>query len=312
MPIQHVSLATTPPAVNTVRLKTESSGFAPHRKPRPDPVEDLYAARPAPPSEVEASTFPWKVFSIAIVVLVAVIIVAGRWFMLSRSAPPKPAVEVEATPPPVAAPPAMAPKMGRIQVETQPPGARVAIDGKPVGESPLTLDVPAGRHTVTLASASGSVRKVVRVETGKTVMVDVPIFSGWVDVNAPFILDVSEDGKPIGTTEQNRLLLRPGRHVLTFSNRDLDYSSTQTIDVEPGEAKTLTLDPRGTANLNATPWAEVWIDGKKIGETPLANHELPLGTHEVVFKHPQFGERRMTTTIRANAPVALSVDMSKQ
>ena len=127
----------------------------------------------------------------------------------------------------------------------------------------------------------------------------------------PIVFDVSEDGKPIGTTEQNRLLLRPGRHELTFSNRDLDYSSTHTIDVEPGEAKTLTLDPRGTANLNASPWAEVWIDGKKVGETPLANLQVLLGTHEVVFKHPQFGERRLTTTIRANAPVALSVDMSK-
>jgi hypothetical protein len=275
-------------------------------------VEDLYAARPELPEEEDAATFPWKVFSIAIVVLIAAVIIAGRWFALSRSADPKPQPVVESTPAPVAAPPAMAPKMGRIQVETQPPGARVVIDGKPVGESPLTLDVPAGRHTVTLASASGSVRKVVRVETGKTVTVDVPIFSGWVDVNAPFILEVSEDGKSIGTTEQNRLMLRPGRHVLTFSNRDLDYSSTQTIDVEPGEAKTLNINPRGTANLNATPWAEVWIDGKKIGETPLANFELPLGTHEVVFKHPQFGERRMTTTIRANAPVALSVDMSKQ
>jgi serine/threonine-protein kinase len=294
-----------------VRLKTDSPGFAPHRKPRPDPVEDLYSTRPTRPEEEEASTFPWKIASIAIVLLVAVVIVAGRWFIHSRSAAAKPPAAVETTLPPAAAP-AMAPKMGRIQIETQPPGARVAVDGKPVGESPMTIDVPAGRHTVTLASASGSVRKVIRVETGKTVTIDVPIFSGWLDVNAPFILEVSEEGKPIGNTEQNRLLLRPGRHVLTFSNRDLDYTTTQNIEVEPGEAKTLTLDPRGTANLNATPWAEVWIDGKKIGETPLANLELPLGTHEVAFKHPEFGERRMTTTIRANAPVALSVDMSKQ
>ena len=152
----------------------------------------------------------------------------------------------------------------------------------------------------------------MRVETGKTVTIDVPIFSGWVDVNAPIILDVSEEGKSLGTTEQNRLLLAPGRHVLTFSNRDLDYTLVRTVDVEPGEVKTLTIEPRGVANFNASPWAEVWVNGKKIGETPLANLELPLGTHEVVFKHPQFGERRMTTTLRANAPVALSVDMSKE
>jgi serine/threonine-protein kinase len=77
--------------------------------------------------------------------------------------------------------------------------------------------------------------------------------------------------------------------------------------------KTLRLDPRGTANFNASPWAEVWVNGKKLGETPLANQQLPLGTHDIVFKHPQFGERRMPpTTIRANAPVALSVDMTSK
>jgi hypothetical protein len=45
---------------------------------------------------------------------------------------------------------------------------------------------------------------------------------------------------------------------------------------------------------------------------PLANLKLPLGTHEVVFKNPQFGERSRPTTTRANAPIAVSVDMSKQ
>jgi serine/threonine-protein kinase len=222
----------------------------------------------------------------------------------------RPAVEA---PPPVTAPVSSGvPKTGKVEITTQPPGAKVLLNGKPAGESPLSLDVPAGRHTLTLASASGSVRRTIRVEAGKTVTVDVPIFSGWVDVAAPIILEVFEDGKSIGTTEQNRLLLKPGRHELTFTNRDLDYTSTHVVEVEPGEAKTLNIDPRGTVNLNATPWAEVWVDGKKVGETPLANLQLPLGTHEVVFKHPQFGEKRMTTTIRANAPVALSIDMSKQ
>ena len=238
--------------------------------------------------------------------------IGARAFLFGGSEAPAARSTADA-PPPVTAPvSAAAPKTGKIQIETQPPGAKVFLNGKPAGESPTNLEVPAGRHTLTLASASGSVRRTVRVEAGKTVTVDVPIFSGWVDVAAPIILEVFEDGKSIGTTEQNRLLLKPGRHELTFANRDLDYTSTHVVEVEPGEAKTVTIDPRGSVNLNATPWAEVWVDGKKVGETPLANLQLPLGTHDVVFKHPQFGERRMTTTIRANAPVALSIDMSKQ
>jgi hypothetical protein len=311
IPVQRPAITPAPQPAAPLKLKTDAPFGSPPKRPRPDPVEDLYSARPVHPEEPESAAFPWKIASAVVVVLMIVVIVGGRWYLHSRAADTKPPVAVDEPPAPVAAP-AISPKMGRVQVETQPAGARVVLDGKPVGESPLKLDVPAGRHVLTLASASGSVRKTIRVEAGKTVTVDVPIFSGWVDVNAPIILDVSEDGKSIGTTEQNRLLLSPGRHVLTFSNRDLDYTLTQTVEVEPGEVERITIDPKGTANLNATPWAEVWVNGKKIGETPLANLQLPLGTHEVVFKHPQFGERRMTTTIRANAPVALSVDMSKQ
>jgi PEGA domain len=86
----------------------------------------------------------------------------------------------------------------------------------------------------------------------------------------------------------------------------------QSVDIEPGEVRSISLDPRGAVNLNATPWAEVWLDGKKLGDTPIANLNLPLGMSELTFKHPQFGERRVSVTVKGNAPAAVSVDMSKR
>jgi hypothetical protein len=38
---------------------------------------------------------------------------------------------------------------------------------------------------------------------------------------------------------------------------------------------------------------------------------VPLGTHEIVFKNPQFPERRVTVTVTAKAPAAAAVDFSK-
>ena len=32
--------------------------------------------------------------------------------------------------------------------------------------------------------------------------------------------------------------------------------------------------PKGTIALNAVPWAEVWVDGEKVGETPIGNLSL--------------------------------------
>jgi hypothetical protein len=40
---------------------------------------------------------------------------------------------------------------------------------------------------------------------------------------------------------------------------------------------------------------------KKVGETPVAGLQVPLGTHEIVFKNPQFPERRVTVTVTAKA-----------
>ena len=63
-----------------------------------------------------------------------------------------------------------------------------------------------------------------------------------------------------------------------------------------GQRSALEL-PNGTVNLNASPWAEVWIDGQRVGETPIGNLSVPIGPHEVVFRHPQFGEKRHAISV---------------
>ena len=84
------------------------------------------------------------------------------------------------------------------------------------------------------------------------------------------------------------------------------------VEVTAGDVSWVRLDPKGQANFNAIPWAEVWSDGRKLGDTPIANYELQLGSHEFVFKHPQFGERKVTATIRAGQPAAVATDFTKQ
>jgi hypothetical protein len=301
------------PRVAAVKLKEPVR--AP-RAARPALASAVYATPAAAPN-APAGRWPWKVAAAA-ALLVTGAIVGGQLLLSTRDAAAvaaAPAATAAPAPAPASAAtkPAATATTGRLQIDTQPAGARVLLDGKPAGESPLTLDtVPAGRHTITLVSASGSVKRTVRVEPGRTAKLDVPIFSGWVGIYAPFVVEVAEAGRLIGTTEEPRLMLSPGRHVLTLANRDLGYSSVQTVDVEPGELRTLTVDPRGAVNLNATPWAEVWIDGAKIGDTPIANQPMPLGTREVVFRHPQLGERRVMLTVRGNAPTAVSVDMQNR
>ena len=304
-------LATVPtvaPQPRTVRLKADpvSAYAAPRASEQVEPV-GAYRGPLFRPADPPASTLPWKLAAAAAIAIIAGV-TAGRANLLDRLPDPVPAV-AKTTPAPAEVPAALT---GSIAVETEPSGAHVLIDGQPAGDTPLKVDtVGTGLHIITLVTPTTTLKRSVKVEAGKTSSIDVPVYSGWLAVFAPIALEISERGRSVGSTEQGRVMLPPGRHSLTFSNKEFAYSAVRRVDIESGEERALTLDPRGTININAVPWAEVYIDGQRAGETPLANFQVPLGTRDILFKHPQFGERRVSAVVTASAPAAVSVDYTK-
>jgi serine/threonine-protein kinase len=84
------------------------------------------------------------------------------------------------------------------------------------------------------------------------------------------------------------------------------------VQVPPGRTATVDLElPRGVLHVNAAPWAEVWLDGQRVGETPIGNLNVPIGPHELIFRHPQFGEKRHAVSVTLGGPVRVSVDMKQ-
>jgi hypothetical protein len=70
-------------------------------------------------------------------------------------------------------------------------------------------------------------------------------------------------------------------------------------------------DSSGSLALSTSPaGVEVWLDGEKVGETPIGNLTVPAGTHDLVFRHPELGERHQTVVVTAKEPTRLSVDLS--
>jgi hypothetical protein len=212
------------------------------------------------------------------------------------------------------------PETGSLRVETQPAGAKVIVDGTDRGVAPVTIDdLLPGDHEVVLQTPLASARHVVSVQAGGTASIVTPVVSaataagpvsGWLTVKAPFSLEIREEGRLIGTTDADRVMLAAGRHDIELVNETLGYRVTRVVQVMPGKVASLAIDlPKGTVHLNASPWAEVWVDGQRVGETPIGNLSLPIGPHEVVFRHPQFGEKRHAISVTASAPTRVSVDM---
>src|SRR6185503_7448678 len=111
-------------------------------------------------------------------------------------------------------------------------------------------------------------------------------------------VQVFEDKRLIGTSDMDRIMLPVGEHFLELAADTVGFRTTRTVRVTAGQTAALSVDlPRAPLSINAVPWAEVFIDGNRVGETPLGNLPQALGPHEIVFRHPQLGERRVNAVV---------------
>lgn len=208
---------------------------------------------------------------------------------------------------------------GRMSVLTDPAGARVHVDGEPRGVTPLTVaDLAAGPHRVAVATEGGSAERTVTIDPGSTMSVvfSLPKLSAplgsWLAVEAPFDVQVMERDGVIGTNQAARIMIAAGRHDVVLVSAPLGYQESRRIDVEPGKTASIHVNPpKAALSVNARPWADVVIDGNSAGQTPISNVDVPIGTHQIVFRNPQFGERRQTVVVTVKGPNRVAVDFSK-
>jgi len=127
--------------------------------------------------------------------------------------------------------------VGTLIVKTDPPGAKITLDGKNRGVTPQTLtDVPIGSHTVILDGEQGTLRRQVNIEEQETATISEAIFPGFLKVDASFDVKILEGGRVIGTSD-GQISLRAGSHKIELVNEDQGYHDTKTIDISPGEIK---------------------------------------------------------------------------
>ncbi len=238
--------------------------------------------------------------------------------------------------------PAPAGRTGVLALNTDPTGALVSVDGVAHGETPVKLTLSAGAHAIALRGLHGTRTVSVTIAEGEQVahFIDLPKpvavapasvaavsepspapasvestapLGGWVSVAGLFDVELYENGKLLGTSETDRIMVPAGRHEFELVNEALGYRAKRSVQVAPGQTAQITFDsPSGTMALNAFPWAEVWLDGAKIGETPIGNVTVPIGDHDVMFRHPDLGDQEYRVTVTLASPARLSVDLRKK
>jgi hypothetical protein len=207
-----------------------------------------------------------------------------------------------------------------------------------MGLSPVRVPVPAGRRDVRLRYDGMERSMSMRVAPGEVVRQSatfvraaaLPIetqmpapprpapaprpappgsLSGWVRVEVPIALRILEDGNLLGTTDVDRLMLPVGEHAFELRNDEVGFVARQTVKVIAGNTAVLAIRlPNAPISINAKPWAEVWVDGVRVGDTPIGTLMRPIGRHEVVLRHPELGERRESVLVTLGQPARVSVD----
>ena len=141
-------------------------------------------------------------------------------------------------------------------------------------------------------------RSAATVLPDETTPVEVKIFAGWIQVDAPVELNLLLNGRAkIGSSMDGQILLPPGTHRVQAVNEGLGIRKWLTVTVEPGAVRRVpfTVPP---ATLTLQEEAEVFVDGASAGTTP-GTITIPPGTHDLADPPADGAERRQAMTVRS-------------
>jgi cytoskeletal protein RodZ len=129
---------------------------------------------------------------------------------------------------------------------------------------------------------------------------------GTLAVSSPVAADIYQNGRFVGSTP-GTLQLNAGLQTLEYRHEELRRIVTHEIKPNETTAVSITFDV--AVQLNAKPWAQVFLDGstrRPLGQTPLSGVSVPIGG-TLIFENPNFPPKthRITekeTTIQLNFP----------
>lgn len=119
---------------------------------------------------------------------------------------------------------------------------------------------------------------------------------------------MSEGGRQLGTTDEGReLILAPGRHDIELTNAHFNFHAIARIEIASSRVTSYTVSmPEAALVLDSPPGVEVWIEGVRIGVTPLADIRAAIGTREVLLRHPERGDIRKVVEVVSGRTTAVT------
>jgi hypothetical protein len=119
--------------------------------------------------------------------------------------------------------------------------------------------------------------------------------SGTLAISSSTTVDIYMNDLYVGSAPVS-LDISPGIHTFEYRHGNLRKRVTHVINSAETTKAMITFDV--TLQINAKPWAEVFLDGtarKPLGQTPLSGVQVPIGA-VLVFENPEFQAKRYRIT----------------
>lgn len=210
------------------------------------------------------------------------------------------------------------PAFGAIAITSNVTGAKVLLDGKATNKTPCTLEeIPSGRHTIIVQKDKYSPRQQnVVVEDGQTAKISLTLDARFaqISINSLDGAQIYCNGELKGSTKYMGDLMEGYYDV--EARLAHHKSVTKQIQVFAGQSQEISLSPTpiyGSLDVTSTPHdADVSIDGKSYGKTPLTIERLLEGEHKVVISKSQYASDTRTIIINENVNASINVALKNK
>jgi serine/threonine protein kinase len=217
---------------------------------------------------------------------------------------PSASIAPKTSPSPKERPPRPTPR-GQLHVDSSPSGAAVSIDGEKVGTTPWRGGLTQGEHRLQVSHPGYSpVNQRVMISAGETheqsLLLTARPTNAEVSISANPDTEVYVDGELAGKIPPIvKLTLPTGRHTLRYVLPDYD-EHTETVEVLPNRTNEFAhrFPLFGSVRIVAVPYAQVHLDGKDLGFTPVNLDKVPEGAYELTLTREGFQTIRESITVR--------------